>query len=441
MKKITICLSTITLSFFLFTASYADEISELKEQMKQMQKQMEIMQEKIEVLEAQKKVEAKAAAIAKTDLISISLKEGLSIRTDDKAFDMKIGGRFYTDAAWFEESSKLKGRLGKIKDDAEMRTARFQVSGSMFENFIYKLEYDFATGNAVIKDAYLGVKNIPVIGTVMAGHFFEPFGLETLNSPNYITFMENGLVDTFAAYRDLGILTNNTAFNSRLRWELGLFRDADDQGRATSNEYNFSGRLTGLPIYEDDGKKLLHLGVAYTYKNPENTIQFRARPESHLAPYYCDTGAFPSKYANILDYEAALVYGPLSLQGEYANAFVDNWTQSSNAFFQGLYAYASYFVTGEYRAYSTKDAIFTRVRPLKNFSPTGDGFGAWELALRYSYLDLNDDNISGGIMSDTTLGVNWYLNPNMRIMLNYIFTNLNRRGQSNILMTRFQVDF
>ena len=113
--------------------------------------------------------------------------------------------------------------------------------------------------------------------------------------------------------------------------------------------------------------------------------------------------------------------------------------------FQSWYAYASWFVTGENRNYTPSKAIFERVRPKANFLDGKGGFGAWELTARVSSLDLIDEAIDGRRMLDLTAGVNWYLNPMTRIMLNYIHSEVDRRGGdvggANIFAMRFQVDF
>ena len=79
------------------------------------------------------------------------------------------------------------------------------------------------------------------------------------------------------------------------------------------------------------------------------------------------------------------------------------------------------------------------MKPKKNFG--SDGGGAWELALRYSSIDLNDGDVTGGKMNDITFGINWYLNPATRMMLNYVYSDVEDLGKASIIQTRFQIDF
>jgi phosphate-selective porin len=114
--------------------------------------------------------------------------------------------------------------------------------------------------------------------------------------------------------------------------------------------------------------------------------------------------------------------------------------------FDGFYIYGSYFLTGESRNYSTSSGAFDRVKPKTDFHPTEGGWGAWEIGLRYSNIDLSDGNVNGGEADNITVGLNWYLNPNVRWMANYVYSDVeNREGVSdddlNIVQTRFQIDF
>jgi phosphate-selective porin OprO/OprP len=52
-----------------------------------------------------------------------------------------------------------------------------------------------------------------------------------------------------------------------------------------------------------------------------------------------------------------------------------------------------------------------------------DGWGAWQLGIRYDHADLNDAGINGGVLDGATLGLNWFLNPNMKIQWNWDYTH------------------
>ena len=109
--------------------------------------------------------------------------------------------------------------------------------------------------------------------------------------------------------------------------------------------------------------------------------------------------------------------------------------------FNGFTVQGSVFLTGENRVYKTSEGKFSGVKPAKNFDPEGEGSGAVELAARFSRLDLEDGDVTGGVLQDVTLGANWYLNPNARVMVNYVYADLEDVGAAHIGQTRFQVTF
>lgn len=463
MKRKAVILLVVGILIFSFCQSgFADEMSDLKEQLKAMQRQMqeqaktvEEMQARIEQLEMEKKARIetpkemtdRVAALEeklekKNDQLGVSWKDGFYIASEDKQFDMSIGGRLQLDSAWFGEESKLKDKVGAAKSRDQIRRARLQAKGTMYGDGIYKFEYEFAgdSGNARIQDAFIGWKNIPYIGMLRAGHMFEPMGVENLTSNSYLTFMEYGLPCALMPGRNIGLQSNSVFLNEAFTLALGVFRDTDDYGAGTSNKYNFGTRITATPIYKNKGEEFLHLGYSYSRRRTNGSLQYRSKPESNLAPYFVDTGVFSAKSANLFGLETAYIRGPLSFEAEYTSSLVDRGA-NTDAYFQGLYGFASFLLTGETRPYSRAAGEFLRLRPKHNFSLKDKTWGAWEAALRYSYLDLDEDNINGGILSDVTAGLNWYLNPNMRIMLNYIYANRNGYGHADIAQTRFQVDF
>jgi phosphate-selective porin OprO/OprP len=394
-------------------------------------------------IEAQSLLEKEKQQKIEKGQLMTEWKDGLNFASHDGKHTLKIGGRIHADAAYFrQEKEAMDERLGQALDSTRFRRARIGFQGTVYDDFIYKLEFDWTDGTAGFRDVYMGYKNIPYAGTIKIGNFKEPFSLEELTSSNNVTFMERSLANIFAPSRKVGIALNNTLFDKRMTWAVGAFRDTDGVGRTTNNEHNFSARITGLPWYENKGEKLLHLGAGYRMNSlGHTTLRYRQRPEASMAQYFIDTGTINAHYANLIGLESALVYGPFSLQGELMQSFVNRKSTSSSLYFPGFYVQASYILTGENRRYSTSSGTFSNPKPKKNFSISEKTLGAWELAARYSYLDLTDKDVNGGVLNDITLGVNWYLNPNMRIMANYVHGHRSGLGDIDTIQMRFQTNF
>ncbi|MFQ5965263.1 MAG: OprO/OprP family phosphate-selective porin [Candidatus Scalinduaceae bacterium] len=406
--------------------------------------------------ETRKKM-AKAGLIHNPAPFQVYWDKGLRFKSENGNFKLKLGGRIMNDWGWFTEDKDILESIGNQVDGTEFRRARLYIAGEIYENIAFKAQYDFASGGRPdFKDVYLALRKIPVVGNFRVGHFKEPFSLEELTSSKYITFMERSLNNVFAPARNTGFMLHNHALDKRMTWATGVFRNAngfgDSEGnRTTEGGYSFSGRITGLPWYKDKGKKLIHTGFSYSYQNAfENAFRFRSRPEMHMAKRFVDTGSFTADFANLFNPELAIVYGPFSLQTEYTFADVNlKRSMNSDPEFSGLYVYGSYFLTGEHRSYSTKKGSFSRVKPNRNFHwGRGKGKGAIELTARYSHLDLDDEAIRGGKLDDVTVGINWYLNPNTRVMFNYVHAEADlsnvggkKDGNADLAAMRFQIDF
>jgi phosphate-selective porin OprO/OprP len=269
-----------------------------------------------------------------------------------------------------------------------------------------------------------------------------------------------------------------------------------------------------LPIYEDEGRHLMHLGLSGGWRdgsnnlgsgiNANDTIRVRARPELRdddpAASPGSNTNAngvggagqfLPDANANrivdvgnitcdteyLIGTEFLYIRGPWSFQAEYGWNFLNNAQVGAksvqNYEFNGGYLQLSYILTGEYRHYDKKWGTLSRyylggTGPDENAflvrDALGDfccGKGAWELALRYSYVDLNSDlgstdPVKGGIANGLTVGLNWYLNTNLSVMTdwNYCYrydanqvsgnlmtTNPINNGSTNGFGTEVQVTF
>ncbi len=185
------------------------------------------------------------------------------------------------------------------------------------------------------------------------------------------------------------------------------------------------------------------MGVSYEHGfRGDGTIRFRHRPEAHLAPVIVDTRNVTGvSGVDRIGGEIAGVFGPLSFQSEVTGAFVDRGIGLTNPAFWGAYGQLSWFITGETRAYDPTEAVFARTSPKHPFSVKNGTWGAFEVALRYSYLTLDDGGISGGIVNDVTGGLNWILYPNLRLMFNYVYSKRHGLGDASIAQSRVQFDF
>ncbi len=397
-----------------------------------------------------RQLEEKLAAQESKNTLDVYWKEGVRLNTRDGAFKLKLGVQMQADWAFFNEDNGLKKANLDTDDSAEFRLIRPMISGTIHDQFDFKIQVDLAGSDVTTKDVFLGMSGLPLIGNIRLGHFKEPFSLEELTGTGNLTFFERSLPNAYVPGRNLGLMIFDNALDEQITWATGIFRDFDEKKNTVSGdgEYNYTARLTALPYFDED-EDLIHLGIAYSFQNHSGKLKsFSARPEQHSAKKFVDTGNFAADEVQLFGVEGAFVFGSATLQSEYimANANAPANTKNQDATFKGFYVYGSYFLTGEKRRYKKSTATFDRIIPKQNFT-TGKkrGPGAWELAARYSSLDLNDANISGGELDDFTLGINWYLNPNIRLAANYILANLDDRGanegDANIFALRCQLDF
>ena len=159
-----------------------------------------------------------------------------------------------------------------------------------------------------------------------------------------------------------------------------------------------------------------------------------------MADRFVTTGAMDADNATVVGLEAALIWNSFSLQAEYVTSDVDS-APSGDPRFDAYYVMVSWFVTDEHRTYSKSKGAFGRILPEENLDFDAGTWGALEIAVRFSSIDLTDGLVKGRGLQDLTGGLNWYLNPNTRITLNYILANRLRAGDTDIFMIRIQIDF
>lgn len=323
--------------------------------------------------------------------------------------------------------------------------------------------FEFEPTNGVrFTDVYLGFRDLPYVGTFRAGHQKEELTFANSTSSRFLTFIERPLI--FDAFNDdyqyaLGLALNENLFDERASVWLGVFRNTNPFTNDNRNggfdtgdgQYAYDARLTALPVWMDDGDYWAHLGADYSYRNLHDDVtRFRALPQVRSGagfeiPNLINTGAIFSKDAQQnFTIECASALGPLTLTAEYAGAVVGNaftgglplpngklpaGVKSRGDYVaQGYYVEMLYFLTPDHRGYDRVDRhAYARVRPRHNFS-YGDsncGCGAWEVGVRYDYVDLSNRGINGGLLHALTAGVNWHLNPNAKLQWNYVWMERN----------------
>lgn len=336
-------------------------------------------------------------------------------------FSWQPFGVLHMDAAFFDDDKF------DHPDGAELRRARLGMKGTVAENVGYVVEADFGNSGSSLINAfvsYTGFDN----GEIRFGHNRSPYSLEASTNTDDTTFIE---FSAPTAAFDVGEVVGVGGHFHGDKWSAGLglynqntaLQDTDDEG------WRVAGRLAVTPVKDEDS--LVHIGASGAYvasRDQTNSFVFGATAENAIQT----TNSVQATVANadshtIAGVEAAVVHGPLSVQGEYFKVSVDANTAGTDADFDGGYLQASYFLTGERRPYVDGNGTFGRVIPNNDFI-SGKGWGAWELAARYSTLDLNDGTILGGEMDTYTLGVNWHLNQYTRMMVNYINTDVDASG-------------
>jgi len=435
-------------------ASEADEIAALKDE-------VQALDQKIRVLERKRELDGEAAAtqVAAQPRITIG-GSGFTLASADTNFSLSVHGVLQMDTRTFGRDDNVPGSSGFL-----LRRARPIISGTVFRDFDFLFVPDFgnaapgatsATPTPTIYDAYLNYRYAPEL-QFQAGKFKTPIGLEQLQADSNIQFNERALVTDLVPNRDLGFELHGDVAGGELSYAAGIFNGVGD-ARNTSNysfqdNREFDGRLFVTPFKKSATPALQKLGVGlaggWGQSSITNTLGLPNTTGGTLPGYTTDGQQQFFAYNPATQYgtvvaegthwrlspQGSWYYGPASLLGEYVisdqgvQTIGVAHTHAANLENTAWEVTGGWVLTGE-------DASYNGVTPLHNFDPRNGGWGAWQVVARYA--ELNIDHAAFPYFSNPAssasgaqawgIGLNWYLNKNIRADASFSHTTFTGGG-------------
>lgn len=374
----------------------------------------------------------------------------LAVQSADGRYSIGLTGvlQFDTGAYLdFRPDSKLAGPQA-LSNGVNARRARIGVTGTA-DDFAFALVWD--GGNSQDSSAK-GIQTAQVVYTGFRGAAVELgysntfFTLDQSTSANDLLFLERASPSNIATAFNAG--DNRANVGARFfgdRYWIGGYLT----GPATGDSHTVTGERFGAferaafeafkgPDYS------LHLGVGLdellrapnSGAGTPDTLALSDQPELRIDPTtFLNTGtigttAHPVSRGYVINLETAATWRSFFWQGEYYHYTVDRIGLPS-ASFDGGYGQIAWTLTGETHPYNPQAASYFRVSPAHPFSPRDGGWGAWEIAARVSYVDLDADftpseilstepsAILGGQQTAYSVGLNWYPNDEVRLMLDF----------------------
>jgi len=406
-----------------------------------------------------------------------------------------------------------------------------QALGKLTEFINFSVEMEFAAnGRPSFYDVWGEQTNLP-LGTVRIGQYRQPITMDSWTSARHMEFMErNAVFQAFDAFRRVGIMNwwnsesgrsliavsvygagssfwNSVQNGSSNNTQSQILGTDDRYGTTLGNGAALALRATHLIWYDDptDGRYLMHVGGGYNASqiggNPGETgggtFRSASIPETFIGdpagsfstlsstPQVLDTGRWKAHGYQLVHGELAANYGSFHFQTEWLGMFVAQ-DGGPTVFYDGAYAQCGYFLTGESAGYAKQYGVLDyNTKPFSEFFGLGSrkgicGWGAWEVAARWTYLNLQTDRIKAsnyvgttgtpgtpgfvpggvsgpsaanpnpGILNESTLGLNWYWNQYSKMQFDWVHTMLSSQyvvpgnrhfSVMDAAVIRYQVEF
>lgn len=468
------------------TAVLLKRIEELEKQVKQLQgtpsaiaaqtplatstnevARIDSLEQKVKVIERKDEIANEAAAEkAKTTPVVTVGSNGLTVRTPDTNFLFRVRGYVQVDDRLF-----LGDSAGT--DSLLLRRVRPIFEGTVYDRFDYRVMLDLGSGqslsvnnNNLVQDAYVNARITPGL-QVRVGKDKEPVGLERLQSGANLLFVERAFPTLLVPNRDVGVQLRGEAYNGALEYQTGVFNGTANGGSIdydNNADKDVAGRVFTQPFKNGDSDLLrgFGVGIAGTIGNQDGTLRNLTSPgQQPIFSYLSGTGATNSPLVRAdgqnwrVTPQGWYYLGPFGLFWEWVSSnqelarVAGKTTEFQRADNKAWQVATSYFLTGE-------DNQWKPVAPRNNFNFSGEGWGALELAARVSQLNLDPDLFPLYANSQTSItealewavGLNWYLNRNIKFSVDYSNThytggNLNpiTSNDESVILSQVQFSF
>ena len=440
----TLALTGLASSAFAVEVSDAD-LAALKQQLAD-------LDQKVRVLEREREIDTDAASTAAKAAPKISLgQNGFNFSSGDSNFVAQLHGVVQFDSRTFFSDGNVNGNDGFL-----IRRARPIFSGTVFHDFDFNFTPDFGGSTVQIVDAYLNYRYSPWL-QIQGGKFKSPVGLEQLQSDPYTLFNERSLATDLVPNRDLGLQVKGDVYGGVASYALGIFGGGTDFNGTTVNapfqdNKSVAGRLIFQPWKNSDVNALkgfgFGVGGSYLINNPATNTATGLTPgyttdgQQRFFAYNSNVNAHGNGWR--ISPQAYYYYGPLGLLAEYVVSDTQAKRTAALPTPNVDVQNTAWEVTGSW-VLTGEDATYNGVTPLHPFDPRNNHWGAFQLVARYAGLDVDDDVFAGSSaiqLADPTksasgaqawsVGLNWYLNKNIRANLSYSHTTFSKFGGSTI---------
>ncbi len=392
-----------------------------------------------------------------TDKANVSLGEnGLLITSQDNQYSLRIGGFIKADGRYYLNDKSNNTNTNII------RSARTYIEATYPENFSSKFVGEFANGNARLIDGYLDYKNSSYLA-LRVGKIKTPLGIERGQDETSVFFVERGLSTNLVPFRDIGLLAYGNLYSPLFSYQVGITNGTadlgDSNGETNGNDKDVVAKIFIEPfkLSKNPNLKGIGFGVAGSYGdrngNTTNTglsssylTTSQVKFFSYASGVYADGAAYRFNpqlwyYNRQFGLLAEYVDSKVRLTKEMATADITNSAWN---------IVVTYVLTGE-------DASYNGVKPFENFSYSKGKLGAFELTGRFGRLIIDNKAFANGFANEASsassdiekvIGLNWYLNNQVRLNLNYANNSFNQgalggkdRPDEDAILTEFQFKF